>query len=53
MKGPNATERFEHSWNELANVVFVDQPVGTGFSYADHGEYVVSAVNFPGRCDER
>ena len=21
--------------------MFVDQPVGTGFSYADHGEYVV------------
>lgn len=24
-----------HAWNSIANVLFVDQPVGTGFSYAD------------------
>lgn len=46
-KGPcrvtsaNSTERFEHAWNSHANVFFVDQPVGTGFSYADYGEQVV------------
>ncbi|GAM87211.1 hypothetical protein ANO11243_052330 [Dothideomycetidae sp. 11243] len=28
------------SWDEYANLVFVDQPVGTGFSYVDTNSYL-------------
>ncbi|KAK0752265.1 Alpha/Beta hydrolase protein [Schizothecium vesticola] len=28
------------SWNEFANIMFVDNPVGTGFSYVDTNGYV-------------
>jgi len=28
------------SWDEFANLLFVDNPVGTGFSYVDTNSYV-------------
>lgn len=41
--GANETTFHPYSWNEVANIFFIDQPIGTGFSYAEFGEYVVSA----------
>ncbi|KAG5640325.1 hypothetical protein DXG03_009214 [Asterophora parasitica] len=36
----NGTKHFPESWNSNANVFFIDQPVGVGYSYADFGEAV-------------
>ncbi len=33
-------EYNDGSWDEFANILFVDNPVGTGFSYADTDSYL-------------
>ncbi|KAG6834708.1 hypothetical protein H0H93_007887 [Arthromyces matolae] len=40
----NGTKYFNEAWNSKANVFFVDQPIGVGYSYADYGEFVVSCT---------
>lgn len=32
----------EQSWNNRANLLFVDTPIGVGYSYADYGEVVMT-----------
>ena len=34
------------AWNSNASIFFVDQPIGVGFSYAEHGESVVRIYCF-------
>lgn len=33
-------EYNDGSWDEFANLLFVDQPVGTGFSYVNTNRYL-------------
>jgi len=36
----NGPQFHPESWNSNANIFFVDQPIGVGFSYAEYGETV-------------
>ncbi|KAI9039521.1 serine-type carboxypeptidase kexA [Aspergillus affinis] len=40
LKDQNTLEYNEGSWDEFANLLFVDQPVGTGFSYVNTDSYL-------------
>ncbi|KAI1462695.1 alpha/beta-hydrolase [Annulohypoxylon moriforme] len=40
LKDENTLEYNNGSWNEFANLLFVDNPVGTGYSYVNTDSYV-------------
>ena len=40
LKDESTLRENEGSWNEFANLLFVDNPVGTGFSYVDTDSYI-------------
>ncbi|KAK3500226.1 Alpha/Beta hydrolase protein [Neurospora hispaniola] len=40
LKDENTLVYNDGAWNEFANVLFVDNPVGTGFSYVDTNAYI-------------
>ncbi|KAI9167675.1 Pheromone-processing carboxypeptidase KEX1 [Paramyrothecium foliicola] len=50
VKDENTLTLNEGSWHEFANLLFVDNPVGTGFSFVDTDSYIheldVMAENF-------
>lgn len=40
LKNDHKLEYNDGSWDEFANLLFVDQPVGTGFSYVNTDSYL-------------
>ena len=40
VKDPDTLVLNKGAWNEFANLLFVDNPVGTGFSVVDTDSYV-------------
>jgi len=49
LKGDGALKEADAAWNEYANMLFIDQPTGTGYSYGPQPNYVheldVSSAN--------
>ncbi|KAI8825987.1 Alpha/Beta hydrolase protein [Fimicolochytrium jonesii] len=43
--GGNGTTNNPDSWNNEANLVFLDQPINVGFSYTDGGDEVTNTID--------
>ena len=41
MSDEGKLEKNPHTWVRSFNIIFIDQPVGVGFSYSDFGEGIV------------
>ena len=41
-EGGNSTVFNKHSWNEVTNIIYLEEPIGTGFSYSDDGSEVTT-----------
>ena len=51
MSDEGKLEKNPHTWVRSSNIIFIDQPVGVGFSYADFGEKLVrDTLSFSVRC---
>lgn len=40
VSGGNDTAHNPYSWNEIFNIIYLDEPIGTGYSYTDDGSQV-------------
>jgi cathepsin A (carboxypeptidase C) len=38
-EGKNALKINPYSWNKNANLLYIDQPIGTGFSFGEKDKY--------------
>ncbi|OCF45215.1 cathepsin A (carboxypeptidase C) [Kwoniella heveanensis CBS 569] len=41
-KTANDTDYNPYAWNDKANIFFLDEPIGVGFSHAEHGQKVAT-----------
>jgi len=44
-KSLNDTKVNPNSWNSNANIFFLDEPIGVGFSKAEHGQVSLRILN--------
>lgn len=50
LKDDHTLQENPGSWHEFANLLFVDQPVGTGFSYVSGDSYLTELSQVSLEC---